>query len=137
MIQCVLLESVSHLDTLQTLVTKDLATEVIQESLLRAKVLGQQAVEKFVQNRLMVSQQCDKPDVSIYKPVCKNNALTCATLSQVAKHTKDRDQKTLMKAVINVLRRLITSYEAGRQVDLSSLLNRNISFFRSLYPLPK
>ena len=27
---------------------KDLATEVIQESLLRAKVLGQQEVKKFV-----------------------------------------------------------------------------------------
>ena len=33
--------SVSHPDTLQNIVTKDLATEVIQESLLHAKVLGQ------------------------------------------------------------------------------------------------
>ena len=34
------LSSVSHPGTLQNLVTKDLATEVIQKSLLRAKVLG-------------------------------------------------------------------------------------------------
>ena len=36
--------SVSHPATLQNLVTKDLATEVIQESLLSAKVHGQQEV---------------------------------------------------------------------------------------------
>ena len=106
--------SVSHPATLQNLVTKDLATEVIQVSLLRAKVLGQQDVKKFVQDRLIVAEQCDKPDVSIYEPVCKNNAPTFATLYQVVKHTMDRDQKTVMKADRNVLRRLITSYEAGR-----------------------
>ena len=44
--------SVSHPATLQNLVTKDLATEVFQESLLRAKVLGQQEVKTFVQDRL-------------------------------------------------------------------------------------
>ena len=106
--------SVSYPATLQNLVTKDLATEVIQVSLLRAKVLGQQEVKKFVQDRLIVAEQCDKPDVSIYEPVCKNNATTFAILYQVVKHTMDRDQKTVMKADRNVLRRLSTSYEAGR-----------------------
>ena len=118
--------SVSHPATLQNLVTKDLATEVIQESLLRAKVLGQQEVKKFVQDRLIVAEQCDKPDVSIYEPVHKNNAPTFATLYQVVKHTKDRDQQTVMKADRNVLRRIITSYEAGRSVDLSSGLKHEL-----------
>ena len=118
--------SVSHPATLQNLVTKDLATEVIQESLLRAKRLGQQEVKKFVQDRLIVAEQCDKPDVSIYEPMRKNNAPTFATLYQVVKHTKDRDQKTVMKADRNVLRRLITSYEAGRSVDLSSVLKHEL-----------
>ena len=60
--------SVSHPATLQNLVTKNLATEVIQEWLLRAKVLGQQEVKKFVQDRLNVAEQCDKPNISIYEP---------------------------------------------------------------------
>ena len=123
------LSSVSHPATLQKLVTKDLATEVIQESLLRAKVLGQQEVKKFVQDRLIVgfvAEQCDKPDGSIYEPVRKNNAPTFATLYQVVKHTKDRDQKTGKKASRNVLRRLITSYEVGRSVDLSSVLKHEV-----------
>ena len=91
-----------------------------------SKVLGQQEVKKFVQDRLIVAEQCDKPDVSIYHHVCKNNAPTFATLYQVVKHTMDRDQKTVMKADRNVLRRLITSYEAGRWVDLSSALKHEL-----------
>ncbi len=67
-----------------------------------------------------------RTDVSIYEPVRKNNATTFATLYQVVKHTKDRDQKTVMKADSNVLRRLITSYEAGRSVDLSSVLKHEL-----------
>ena len=73
-----------------------------------------------------MAEQCDKPDVSIYEPVRKNNAPPFATLYQVVKHTKDRDQKTVMKADRNILRRLITSYEAGRSVDLSSVLNHEL-----------
>ena len=89
-------------------------------------MLGQQEVKTFVQDMLIVAEQCDKPDVSIYEPVRKNNAPTFATLYQVVKHTKDRDQKTVMKADSNVLRRLITSYEAGRSVDLSSVLKHEL-----------
>ena len=44
----------------------------------------------------------------------------------MVKHTKDRDQKTVMKADRNVIRRLITSYEAGRSVDLSSVLKHEL-----------
>ena len=78
--------SVSHPGTLQHLVKEDLATEVIHESLLRAKVLGQQEVKTFVQDRLIVAEQWYKPDISIYEPARKNNAPpTCATLNQVVK----------------------------------------------------
>ena len=116
--------SVSHPATLQNLVTQDLATEVIQESLLHAKVWTAE-VKKFVQDRLIVAEQCDKPDVSIYEPV--RNTPTFATLYEVVnKHTKDRDQKTVMKADRNVLRRLITSYDEGRSVDLSSVLKHEL-----------
>ena len=87
---------------------------------------GQQEVKKFVQDRLIVAEQCDKSDVSIYEPVRKNNAPTFATLYQVVKHTKDKDQKTVMKADRNVLRRIITSYDAGRSVDLSSVLKHEL-----------
>ena len=73
-----------------------------------------------------MAEQCDTPGVSIYEPVRKNNAPTLATLYQAVKHTKDRYQNTVMKADRNVLRRLITSYEAGRSVDLSSVLRHKL-----------
>ena len=44
--------SVSHPGTLQNLVTKVLATDVIQESLLRANVIGQQEVKTYVQDNV-------------------------------------------------------------------------------------
>ena len=65
-----------------------------------------------------MAEQCDKPDVSIYEPVQEQRPNICL------KHTKD--QKTVMKADRNVLRRLITSYEAGRSVDLSSVLKHEL-----------
>ena len=80
---------------------------------LHAKAQGRQDVD----NRLIVAEQYYNPDVSIYEPVCKNNPPTCATLYQVAKHTKDREQKTVMKADINVLRMRILFYQAGRPVE--------------------
>ena len=85
--------SVSHQRTLQNLVTKYLATEVIQESPLRTKVLGQQEVKKFVQESLIVAEQY----ASYFNPrACAHG------------YTNDRDQKTVMKADISVLRWLIT-----------------------------
>ena len=88
----------------------------------RAPVRTMQLPEEVVSG----GEQCDKPDVLIYEPVRKNNAPTFATLYQVVKHTKDRDQKTVMKADRNVLRRLITSCETGRSVDLSSVLKHEL-----------
>ena len=87
--------SISHPAPLQNLATKDLATEVIQESLLRAKVLGQQEVKQFVQDRLIVAEQRDTPDVSIYEPVRKNNAPTFATLYQVVNTQRTETRKLL------------------------------------------
>jgi len=117
--------SVSHPGTLQNLATKDLATESIQESLLRAKELGQE-VKKFVQDRLIVAEQCDKPHVSIHDHLRRNNAPTFATLYEVVKHTKDKDKKIVLKTDRNVLRRLITAYEAGRPVHLQSVLKHEL-----------
>ena len=52
---------------------------------------------------MIVAEQCDKTDVSLYEPVRNNNAPTFATLYQVDKHTKDRYQKTAMKADRNII----------------------------------
>jgi hypothetical protein len=117
---------VSHPDTLQNIATKDLATQPIQDSLLHAKELGMNEVEGFAQDRLVTAEGFDKPAVSIHDPLRRNNAPTFATLYEVAKQTKEKDKKEVLKADRNILRRLITAYEASRPVDLPSILRHEL-----------
>lgn len=118
--------SVSHPDTLQNIATKDLATEQIQDSLLHAKELGLEEVEKFVHDRLVTVQGFEKPAVSINDPLRRNNAPTFATLYEVAKQTKEKDKKEVLKADRNILQCLITAYEPNRPVDLRSILKHEL-----------
>ena len=117
---------VSHADTLQNIATKDLATESIQYSLLNAKEIGMDEVEKFAQDRLVTAEGADKPGASIHDPLRRNNAPTFATLYQVPKQTKERDKKEVLKADRNILRRLVTAYKARRSVDLPSILKHEL-----------
>ena len=103
----------SHMDTLQILATKDLATAPIQDSLLLAKELEQEEINDFLHQRFIILQQHDKPDVSFHDIIYRNNAPTFSTLYKVVKNTKDKEKKVVLKADKNVLQRLITSYEAG------------------------
>ena len=118
--------SVSEIDTLKNIATKDLATDSIQDSLLHAKEHGQEEVRKFVRNRLIKNTQNDKPDVSIHERLHKNRSPTFANLYEVVKDTKDKSNKSIMKADRNVLQRLITAYESGRPVDLPSVLKHEL-----------
>ena len=52
----------------------------------------------------------------------KNNAPTFDNLYQVVKSSKEKNKTTILRADRNVLQRLITAYEAGRKVDLHSVL---------------
>ena len=110
--------SASQTEILQNIATKDIATDSIQNALLHAN--------KLVKDRLIVTSQSNQPAVSIHEPLHRNNAPAFATLYQVTKNTKDKDKKTVLKADRNVLHRLITAYEAGRPVDLPSVLKHEL-----------
>ena len=112
--------------SLQNLATKDLATEAIQNSLLCAKELGQEGVNTFVEERMIVPEQGDKPDVPIHASLHRSNAKTFASLYEVVKDAKDKEKKTILKADRNILQRLVTAYEAGRQVDLPAVLKHEL-----------
>lgn len=51
----------------QNLATKDVATEAFQSSLLSAKDLGQEKVNSFIEKRMIVPEDKDKPEVPILK----------------------------------------------------------------------
>lgn len=102
--------------SLHNLVTKDLATEEIQDSLLCAKDLGQEQVNTFDEERMFVPKQGDMPDIPIHAPLHKSRVKTFESLYEVVKDSKDKDKKTIIKADRNVLQRIVIAYEAGRPV---------------------
>ncbi|KAG1714185.1 hypothetical protein GQR58_001811 [Nymphon striatum] len=75
---------------------------------------------------MIVPDQSEKPDVPIHASLHRSNAKTFASLYEMVKNTKDKDKRTILKADRNVLQRLVTAYEAGRPVDLPSVLKHEL-----------
>ena len=124
--------STIHLECLYNIATKDLATEEIQKSLLSAKHLGQQQVEGFVNQRLIEpfrpAQQSEeqgkvKPMVHFSDTMHRNNPPTFDNLYHVAKGSKEKNKNIIFRADRNVLQRLLVACQAGREVDLLSVLS--------------
>ena len=112
-------------DILQNIATKDLASNEIQESLLQAAALGQQQVLNFVTHRLIPSDT-EQPMTSFNDPMKRCRALSFQSLYEVAGNSNDKEKKTVIKADRNILMRLITAYEGGREVDLKSVLSHEL-----------
>ena len=106
---------------MKNLVTKDLATDEIQNSLLCDRELRQEQLLTFVEERKIVREQRDKPDVSFHASLRKSNDKTFASLYEAIKNSKDKVTKIILISDRNVLQRLVTAYEAGRLVDLPAI----------------
>jgi hypothetical protein len=120
------LSSTQH-GTLQSIATKDLATDEIQVSLLKAAELGQNQLEAFVEERLMAAVNAEgTTPKAFHDPIPRNNAATFATLYEVRKTTKEKEKQVILKADRSVLQRLVTAYEAGRPVDLAKVLQHEL-----------
>ena len=80
-------------ESLQNLATKDLVTAAIQNSLLCAKELGQEEVNTFIEERIIVPEKGDKPDVPIHASLHRCNAKTFESLYEVVKDTKTKTRE--------------------------------------------
>ena len=116
----------THQDRIMNIATKDVATTTIKDSLLQAYDLGKKQTEQFIEERFCHQLPSGETKVSIHAPLHRNNATTFATLYTVKKVSKDKLTKTLLKADRNVLQRLIIAYEAGRAVDLPTILKHEL-----------
>ena len=110
-------------ETLQNIATKDQATQEITQSLLNAREKGQTRVEEFVNERL-IPVEGDRFSKQFRDPLHKNKALTFSNLYDIPRRS-DQKGKTL-KADRSVLQRLLIAYEAGRKVDLESILQHEL-----------
>ena len=117
-------------DILWNIATKDLASDEIQWSLLSASNLGQEEVIKFVRDRILNPPASEEPPASFYDPIKRQNAPTFESLYEIPKKGNDKEKKTVVKADRNILVRLITAYQSGRQVDLPKILSHE------LFPVP-
>jgi hypothetical protein len=117
-------------DTLQNIATKDLASEEIQLSLLNASNFGQEEIMKLVRDRILPPPAGEEPPVGFYDPIKKQNAPTIESLYQIPKKSDEKEKKTVVKTDRNLLVRLITAYQSGRQVDLPTILSHE------LFPVP-
>ena len=110
-------------DTLQNIMSKDIATLEIQQSLLTAKECGQTQVDEFLNQRLLPT---DERKVKFSDPLHKNKALTFASLYEVISSAHSRNEKKkILKADRSILQRLIMAYEA-RTVNLHNILKREL-----------
>ena len=105
-------------EILQNAATKDQATEKVSKSLLNAKTLGQKQLESFVSERII------EKAVSFRATLSKNKAPTFASLYNITQISKTSDK--IIKVDRNVMKRLITAYKAGRDVNLEEVLQHEL-----------
>ena len=111
-------------DDLQNMATKDIVTKDIENDLLSAQSKGQEEVNNFIIKRLIAPEP---RNIKFRDPLSKNKSLTFASLFEVKQ--KDSKQKGIEKAIKadrKIIQRLITAYESGRRVDLSSILTHEL-----------
>jgi len=118
-----------HPACLYNIATKDFLIDEIQVSLLNSKELSRQQMKEFVEQRFpsVSQQQRDRSSESrFWDTLHKNNVPTIDHLYQVVKSCKEKNKTTILRADRNVLERLIIAYEAGRKVDLPSVLKYDL-----------
>ena len=105
--------------------TKDLATESIKESLLNASNLGQEQLERFVEERLIKGEDNDCPEMLLNEPLTRNNADTFNSLYDT-EQKKTPGEGVNLKADRNVMQQLVCSYSSGIEVNLSSIVQHEL-----------
>ena len=109
---------------LQNLVTKDVATPEIEQSLLKANSLGQEKLIEFVTERLVTPTKEDKPKKKLRDTLPRNKAATFSSLYEAK--GRQNEKSTVVKADRDVLQRIVTAYDAGRKVDLPNILSHEL-----------
>jgi hypothetical protein len=107
---------------LLNIATKDKATDVINESLLNARKIGQKQLEDFVKDRLVLKDEEQSPNIPLRTPISKNNPLTMASLHKIHTSSNPSEKGKIVKADRNTLHRIVTAFKAGREVNMSEIL---------------
>ena len=100
--------------------TGDVASEEIKQDLLGVAEIGKTIVNEFVQVRLI------KIEIKFHDSLKQQKLKTFGTLYYVPV-SLDKDRTAANKADRDLLRRVVVVLESGHEVDLDTLLQRELS----------
>lgn len=110
-------------DVLQNIFTKDLATEEITDDLLQAVAKGQDQLNKFVEDRLLPSENSE---VAFHDTLRRNKTLTFSSLYEAHVKSLANGKDKVFKADRSVLQRLVIAYQSGRSISLDEILHHEL-----------
>ena len=112
-------------ERLQIMVTRDMATTQIEESLLQANSHGQEELVTFVRERLMAPEDDGKHKKlrDPFRP--KNKAPTFFSLYEAEK--KENEKSAAIKADRSILHRVIAANVAGRKLGLPQIHSHELT----------
>ena len=109
-----------HPQVVYNLISHDIATQVIEDSILNKESLGEEHMNTFVSQRLI------SPRASSFTATFrKRKAPTFANLYD-SPVNKVGQALEIVRADRSVLQRLASAYEAGRQVDLQDVASHEL-----------
>ena len=92
--------------------------------MLFRKSLGEKHMTEFVEERLLIED--GKVEVPFKTVPKQNKPLTLESLYGIPKDKTQNDRKVVWKADRNVMQRLITSYEGGRNVIIRNVMRHEL-----------
>ena len=107
-------------DYLVNIATKEVATDDIQESLLKSEENGEIYMIEFIKR---ITQETGSIVADeFYKTIGRNKTKTFETLHLKDPKSKDKEKSYVIKADRKTLVRIITAYNFGQKVDLTEIL---------------
>ena len=107
-------------ENLVVVTTGDVASEETKQDLLGAEEIGKTIVNDFVQDRLI------KKEVKFHDSLKQQKLKTFENLYSVPV-SLDKEKTVAIKADRDLLRRAVVALESGREVDVDTLLQRELS----------
>lgn len=109
---------------MQNIVTKDVATETIQNFLLNVAEDGEKQVLVFVNERLIGDK--DAVRISLEVPLKQNIVASMKTLYEPTSKKETQPQQKTLKVHGNMIQRLVMAFEAGRVMNLEKMLEHEL-----------
>ena len=102
--------------------SKEKCPPEVQDSLLSAKVKGEQLLQDFVQTRLGAAENCT--DHPFFSPLKKQRCMTFASMTKTHIKVKKKDS---VEVDSRLLQKIMGLYHSGRPIDIMEILKHELT----------